>query len=118
ERGIYNVLSAVGTSDGLYSSASYWGGDPWDNAEAMMQVSPLMYAENIATPLLLIQGDQDHRCPVEQAEQLFTRLRMLGRDVEFLRFPQGSHDLSRSGQPAQRVFRFEAINDWFDRHLR
>ena len=43
--------------------------------------------------------------------------RMLGRDVEFLRFPQGSHDLSRSGQPAQRVFRFEAIKDWFGRYL-
>jgi dipeptidyl aminopeptidase/acylaminoacyl peptidase len=117
ERGIYNVLSAVGTSDGLFSSASYWGGDPWDNADKMMEVSPLTYADNIMTPLLLIHSDQDHRCAVEQAEQLFTRLRMLGRVVEFLRFPHGTHDLSRAGPPGQRVMRFEAINDWFSRHL-
>jgi dipeptidyl aminopeptidase/acylaminoacyl peptidase len=64
-----------------------------------------------------VHSDADHRCPVEQAEQLFTRLRMLGRDVGFLRFPQGSHDLSRSGPPAQRVHRFEAIDDWFARWL-
>jgi dipeptidyl aminopeptidase/acylaminoacyl peptidase len=117
ERGIYNVLSSIGTSDGLWSSNSVWGGDPYAHADLMMQISPITYAEKISTPLLLIHSDQDHRCPIEQAEQMFTRLRLLGRDVEFVRFPHGTHDLSRAGAPRQRVFRFETILDWFGRKL-
>jgi dipeptidyl aminopeptidase/acylaminoacyl peptidase len=42
----------------------------------------------------------------------------LGRDVEMVRFPAESHELSRSGSPAHRVMRFEAILDWFDRYLK
>ena len=117
ERGIYNVMSAVGTSDGLWSSDSVWGGDPYANEELMMNCSPITYAENVTTPLLIVHSDEDHRCPIEQAEQMFTRLRLLGRTVEMLRFPHGTHDLSRAGPPRQRVFRFDAINAWFARHL-
>jgi dipeptidyl aminopeptidase/acylaminoacyl peptidase len=117
ERGIYNAMSAIGTSDGLWSSDSVWGGDPYDNVDLMMAASPITYAANITTPLLLLHSDEDHRCPVEQAEQLFTRLRLLGREVEFVRFPHGTHDLSRGGPPRQRVFRVQTILAWFDRHL-
>lgn len=117
ERGIYNVYSAIGTSDGLWSSGNVWGGDPYEHEDLMMRVSPITHADNIRTPLLLIHSDEDHRCPVEQAEQLFTRLRLLQREVELVRFPHGTHDLSRGGPPRQRVFRFERILDWFDRHL-
>jgi dipeptidyl aminopeptidase/acylaminoacyl peptidase len=117
ERGIYNAMSAIGTSDGLWSSDSVWGGDPYEHWDAMMAASPITYADRITTPLLLLHSDEDHRCPVEQAEQLFTRLRLLGREVEFVRFPHGTHDLSRGGPPRQRVFRFETILRWFDLHL-
>jgi dipeptidyl aminopeptidase/acylaminoacyl peptidase len=55
---------------------------------------------------------------MEQAEQLFTTLRILRRPVEMVRFPAESHELSRSGSPVHRVQRFEVILDWFDRHLR
>jgi dipeptidyl aminopeptidase/acylaminoacyl peptidase len=117
ERGIYNVMSAVGTSDGLWSSDSVWGGDPYEHPDLMMKVSPITYAENVQTPLLILHSEQDHRCPVEQAEQMFTRLRLLGRDVLMVRFPNGTHDLSRAGPPRQRVFRFETILGWFASHL-
>ena len=53
----------------------------------------------------------------EQAEHLFTALRFLGKEVEFVRFPAESHELSRSGSPAHRVMRFEAILDWFSGYL-
>jgi dipeptidyl aminopeptidase/acylaminoacyl peptidase len=118
ERGVYNVMSSVGTSDELWSSGSVWGGDPYEHEEAMRAASPITYAEQMSTPLLLIHSDQDHRCPIEQAEQLFTRLRLLGRDVKLIRFPHGTHDLSRGGPPRQRVYRFEAILEWFGGYLR
>jgi dipeptidyl aminopeptidase/acylaminoacyl peptidase len=45
-------------------------------------------------------------------------LRLLKRDVEMVRFPDEGHELSRSGSPAHRVMRFEAILDWFERYLK
>jgi dipeptidyl aminopeptidase/acylaminoacyl peptidase len=76
-----------------------------------------MYAKNVKTPLLILHAENDLRCPIEQAEELFVALRMLGRTPEFLRFPGESHELSRAGAPRHRLQRIEAILDFFGRNL-
>ena len=80
--------------------------------------SPAVHAKNIQTPVLVLHSENDLRCHVEQGEHLFTMLRLLGKDVEMLRFPGESHELTRSGAPLHRVQRFEAVLDWFDRYLK
>ncbi len=70
------------------------------------------------TPELILYSENDLRCNVEQAEQLFTTLRVSKRPVELVRFPAEGHELSRSGSPHHRVIRFEIILEWFDRHLK
>jgi dipeptidyl aminopeptidase/acylaminoacyl peptidase len=72
---------------------------------------------DIATPMLLLHSEQDLRCPIGQAEALFTALRRLGREVELVRFPGESHELSRSGSPTHRIQRAEIILDFFERQL-
>ena len=62
-------------------------------------------------------NENDLRCPISQGEELFVALRMLGRDVEFVRFPGESHELSRSGSPIHRRQRAEIILDFFASHL-
>jgi dipeptidyl aminopeptidase/acylaminoacyl peptidase len=69
------------------------------------------------TPLLILHSENDLRCPIEQAEDLYLRLKMTDRDVEFVRFPGESHELSRSGSPRHRIERMEVILDWFARKL-
>jgi dipeptidyl aminopeptidase/acylaminoacyl peptidase len=81
-------------------------------------MSPWSYANDIETPLLIIHSEQDLRCNIEQAEQLFTRLRLLRKDVELVRFPAESHELSRGGSPFHRVTRLEILVEWFDRYLK
>jgi dipeptidyl aminopeptidase/acylaminoacyl peptidase len=73
---------------------------------------------NITTPLLIIHSEDDLRCPISQAEELFTAMRMLGKDVEFVRFPAENHELTRSGSPVHRVQRFELLLEFFDKHLK
>ena len=63
-----------------------------------------------------MHSEGDLRCSVEQAEQMFTIMRLLGKEVEFVRFPGEGHELSRSGSPVHRVQRFEVLLDWFDRY--
>src|SRR5260370_8753425 len=83
-----------------------------------MERSPITYVEKITTPLLILHGDRDLRCPISEGEQLFTALKLLGREVRMVRFEGQSHDLSRSGHPGSRVIRLRHIVSWFISHIR
>jgi dipeptidyl aminopeptidase/acylaminoacyl peptidase len=86
--------------------------------ERYWQLSPLAYVENVTAPMLILHGEQDLRCPQEQAEQWFVSLRRLGKTAEFVRFPEEGHDMSRSGRPDRRLLRLGRIVEWFDRYLK
>ncbi len=118
DRSYLDARSFFGTSDiGPWLSRENWGRPWWEDPERYRWHSPLTYVANIQTPLLIIHSDEDYRCPIEQAEQLFTALVYQGREVEMLRFEKQNHDLSRNGHPRLRVERLEAIVDWFARYL-
>jgi len=82
-----------------------------------MAKSPIRYVKKVTTPTMIIHSEQDYRCPIEQAEQLFTALKYLDVDTEFIRFPEEDHDLSRSGKPRHRSERLEHIIRWFKKYL-
>ncbi|HYY87463.1 MAG TPA: prolyl oligopeptidase family serine peptidase, partial [Chloroflexota bacterium] len=116
---ISNLVSFFGTSDvGASWGVHELGGLPHERREFYRERSPISHVERVRTPLLLYHGEADLRCPIEQAEQLFVRLRRLGRtETQFIRFPDESHNLSRSGRPDRRIERLERIVGWFDRYL-
>jgi len=118
ERAVNNLLSEFGSSDIGWFMKGYTGVFPFEDVRPYLDQSPTTYATRIRTPLLILHSEQDLRCNVEQAEHLFTILRLLEREVELVRFPAESHELSRSGSPAHRVQRFQIVLDWFARHLR
>lgn len=118
QRSISNQYSFAGTSDvGTLFARDEYGGNPWDDEELLMAKSPMRYVKNIKTPTLILHQEQDHRCPIEQAEQLYTALVVLGVPVKFVRFPNEGHELPRAGQPQRRVNRMNHIVDWFTRWL-
>jgi dipeptidyl aminopeptidase/acylaminoacyl peptidase len=119
QRGLYNFASFYGTSDiGPWFGDYVLGGPVYERQALYHERSPLSYARQMRTPLLLIHSEQDLRCPIEQAEQLFVQLRRIGKtEVEMIRFPEESHNLSRSGRPDRRIERLERIVGWFDKHL-
>ena len=118
ERAVNNMISAAGSSDIFWIFQRQFGGAFYDNVETWLELSPTTYAKDIETPVLILHSEADLRCNIEQGEHLFTILRLLGKDVEMLRFPAESHELSRAGSPIHRVQRFEAILEWFDRYLK
>lgn len=118
QRCVSNFHSFVGTSDIGFDFGIYeFGGTPWSDAETLLKHSPISYVERIDTPLLILHSERDFRCPIEQAEQMFTALRYLGKEVAFVRIPEESHELSRSGTPSRRVARLKHLIGWFDNHL-
>lgn len=117
-RCVSNLLSFFGTSDiGYTFIETQFQTEPWENVERLLHYSPITYAKNITTPLLILHSECDYRCPIEQGEQLFVTLKKLGRETEFVRFPDEDHNLSRSGKPAHRAERLRHILRWFDRYL-
>ena len=118
ERAVNNMLSEFGSSDFGWFHRAYTGVWPFEDVQPYLDQSPTTYAADITTPLLILHSENDLRCNIEQAEHLFTILRLLGREVEFVRFPGESHELSRAGSPFHRVTRLEIILDWFDRYLK
>lgn len=118
ERALLNWETMVGTSDiGIGFPEMYLLNDMSKNVNFYRKKSPITYASKIKTPTMLIHSQEDYRCPIEQAEQLFTNLKLRGVATTMLRFPGESHELSRSGSPMHRKQRFEHIIDWHKQHL-
>ncbi|MGI8687029.1 MAG: S9 family peptidase [Thermomicrobiales bacterium] len=118
ERSTLSRISSYGTSDIIWRALDWeFKGPYWENRDFYWDRSPIAHVEKITTPLLIIHSENDHRCTISEAEQLFTVLRRLRRDVAFVRFPNESHGLSRSGKPAHRRERLERIVGWFDKYL-
>jgi dipeptidyl aminopeptidase/acylaminoacyl peptidase len=117
-RSTCNRISAYGTSDFnmMYNDWEFQG-TPYDNVEFYLERSPISHVKNMTTPLLILHSENDLRCPITQGEELFVALKKLGKEVEFVRFPDESHNLSRSGQPVHRIERLERLCGWFDSHL-
>lgn len=119
ERSVSSLVSKLGTSDNGSTANKFemGGADLFDQGlETLVERSPLRHVPSITTPMLLLHGENDYRCPIEQSEQLFTALRRLGREVRFVRFPGGSHGWAYTGKPEHRITRFHLILDWFAEH--
>ena len=118
QRSISNWISFYGTSDiGSYFGPDQTDAHPLDDHDKAWEQSPLKHANNIKTPLLFIHSDEDYRCPIEQAMQLYTVVKMNGVDTRFVWFKGENHDLSRSGKPQGRLKRLEEITDWMNKYL-
>jgi len=118
QRSISNLVSFFGSSDIGFEDWREFGGQVWENWDHYLKMSPIYYVRNIRTPLLIIHNEGDLRCPIEQAEQLFTALKILKRKVAFVRFPEEFHGLSRSGRPDRRLERLRRMAGWFERYLK
>jgi dipeptidyl aminopeptidase/acylaminoacyl peptidase len=119
ERAVNSHVTMFGCSDigHLFNQMELGGVLPWEDMDKYLERSPLSYARDITTPLLIMHSEEDLRCPMEQAEQLFVALRRLGREVTFVRFPDENHELSRSGKPRHRLERFRILLEWFGKYL-
>lgn len=114
ERGFLEPESFQGTSDiGSFFGDEYVGATPDDIARQ----SPMAVVGQVTTPTLVLHSELDYRCPLEQATRYYSALKRQGTEAEMLVFPGENHELTRSGQPRHRVQRFDAVLDWWKRHL-
>jgi dipeptidyl aminopeptidase/acylaminoacyl peptidase len=124
-----DLFTMYGTSDiGISFGEIQWGssleavlaegqGGMNQLVSQLLQRSPIAYAPQVETPVLLLHGEADARCPISQSEAYFTMLKRLGKEVEFVRFPGGSHGFPRMGHPKLREEYLARVLGWFEKHL-
>jgi dipeptidyl aminopeptidase/acylaminoacyl peptidase len=119
DRCVSNMVTMGGTSDFVVPPDQYFPGNFWDRPEARWEQSPMRFIGRAKTPTLIIHSEGDLRCNVEQAEQLFTALKLLNVPTRFVRYPRNtSHGLSRCGPPDMRLHRLDQILGWWERWLK
>jgi dipeptidyl aminopeptidase/acylaminoacyl peptidase len=113
DRSIFNWYSWYGSSDAQGLTDYEFSGAPWDSDSLYRVLSPMTYANNMRTPMLIVHSEDDKRTPITDGEQLFMSLRKRGIPAEFVRYPRSYHGLSRTGPPWLLVDRLERIRTWF-----
>lgn len=106
----------VATQDTLLSETTIEVPEPV--SQILLRNSPLTYVDQIRTPLLIMHADQDLRTGVIQSEVLYKSLKILDRPVEYVRYPNSGHELSRSGDPHLRMDRILRIYEFMERFIR
>lgn len=119
QRGVYDLVTFLGEGNQYRLVPSYFGGYPWDAAskDLIYSESPLSYVDQIKTPLLIMHSDKDLRTGVIQSEMLYKSLKLLNKPVEYIRYPNEGHELSRSGNPLRMMDRNIRIIEFFERYV-
>jgi dipeptidyl aminopeptidase/acylaminoacyl peptidase len=106
------------TADFTLFQPTWFRGAPWEDPEDFTKRSPITYIKNVATPMMFIEGEADYRTPpADGGEIMFRALKYRKIPTVMVRFPNESHELSRSGAPWHRVERLQHILNWFDKYL-
>jgi dipeptidyl aminopeptidase/acylaminoacyl peptidase len=114
ERGFLDPAAFPGSSDiGSFFGEEYVGTDP----ALVAAQSPMAVVDQVATPTLVLHSELDYRCPLDQATRYYAALKRNGVEAEMLVFPGEDHELTRAGRPQHRVQRFDAVLEWWNRHL-
>jgi dipeptidyl aminopeptidase/acylaminoacyl peptidase len=106
------------TADFTLFQPTWFKAPPFEDPEDFKARSPITYINNVKTPLMLILGEADWRTPTYAGgEEMFRALKYKKIPTVMVRFPNETHELSRSGQPWHRIERLQHIVGWFDKWL-
>jgi len=111
---ITNWISFVGTTDGTswYQTFREY---PWRDAEEHLSRSPLMFAENVTTPTLIMVGEYDLRTPVPQSEEFYQALKIEGVETKMIYMQDEWHGTSRNPSNFLRTELYQL--EWFGQYM-
>ncbi len=112
---ISDRYSMHSTEDIVLFGEHYFGAAPWDDADKLLSRSPLAQVKNVTTPVMILHGELDIRCPTTQGEEFYSALKRLGKTAVFVRYPGEYHGFRKM---SHRVDRFERTLAWFIHYLK
>lgn len=118
QRGVYDLTTFMGEGNAWRLTPNYFG-YPWEakSKEILERESPYSYVDKIKTPLLIKHGENDLRTGVIQSEMMYKSMKIMGKEVEYVRMPGATHELSRTGNVRQKIDRMLRIYEFFERYI-
>jgi dipeptidyl aminopeptidase/acylaminoacyl peptidase len=108
--GVRNIHAPEKSQDRL-------GATLWQQPQKYLQHSAILYADRIKTPLLIINGEQDHNVPARQGMEMYYALRRLNKEVAWVSYTNGGHGMPTSTVDEVRDYT-QRILDWYETHLK
>ncbi|USI74380.1 S9 family peptidase [Sphingomonas morindae] len=116
QKPVIDWTSEVLTVDGYTFMAKNWfGAMPWEDPQQYWRRSPLSLVGNVTTPTAVMVGEEDHRTPPSEAEQLYAALQIRAVPTVLIRVPGASHH-GLAERPSQLIGETNAILAWFGRY--
>lgn len=113
---VANIESHNGTSDtGYYVGPYAMNAELAENRERYRALSPIENCAAGDASVLLLQGEDDLRCPLGQSEEVFAHLIRSGKEATMVVYPGGSHSMSSAGKPSHRIDYHHRIAQWLQR---
>jgi dipeptidyl aminopeptidase/acylaminoacyl peptidase len=115
---MYSIVykNSGGTNGAIFeSSQGRFTTGPWDNWAAYTRNSPVAFAKNVKTPLIILHNDQDGAVDFTQGMEYFNTLRRLGKPVVLLEYPGENHGLAK---PENQQDYTERMKEFFDHYLK
>jgi dipeptidyl aminopeptidase/acylaminoacyl peptidase len=109
--GMFNTVSAFGTTEELWFPTWEFKGTPWSNPQGYNKWSPHLAAPNFKTPILIVHGQLDYRLDVSEGFQAFTTMQFLKVPSKMLYFPDEGHWVLK---PQNSQLWYKTVNDWVD----
>lgn len=126
---VTDLFAAAISHAGISDHTSYWGNGywgysysevsmaesyPWNNPDLYVKQSPLYNADKINTPILFLHGDVDTNVPPAESIQLFTALKLLGKETALVEVTDQNHHIL---DPVKRQKWQDTIFAWFAKYL-
>jgi dipeptidyl aminopeptidase/acylaminoacyl peptidase len=120
QRGVYDLATFFGEGNAWRLVPNYFGGYPWqpETKAILERESPITYVQQITTPYIIFHGDNDRRTGFVQSEMLYHSLKALDRPVEYVRHPNATHEITRSGDNRQRIDQLLRTWEFFERWIK
>jgi dipeptidyl aminopeptidase/acylaminoacyl peptidase len=109
---IYKATGAANSPIAESSQGRLTGG-PWDNPEVYLRNSPVIFAKNVKTPLLMLHNERDGAVDFTQGVELFNALRRLQKPVVMLEYVGETHGLAKRANGKDFMLRVQEFFDHF-----
>jgi dipeptidyl aminopeptidase/acylaminoacyl peptidase len=113
--GMFNPVSAYGTTEELWFNEWEFGGTPWNNPALFEKYAPCKFVKKFKTPMLVVHGQLDYRLDVSEGFQLFTALQQMNVPSKFLYFPDEGHWVMK---PQNSELWYATVMEWIGRYLK
>ncbi|HEV2618351.1 MAG TPA: prolyl oligopeptidase family serine peptidase, partial [Acidobacteriaceae bacterium] len=105
-----------GFSVGSVTGEQTFGGTLWQNPDAYVKNSSILYFDKITTPLMIVQGLGDNNVSYIQSEEAFSALQRLGKETVLVEY-KGEDHVEAAWAYENQVDYIERVLSWFEERL-